>query len=285
MHRLIPLCLSLMPLAAQAEPPQVLTDIAAVASLVAQVTTGQTEPALLVPPGGGAHDFALRPSDASALSRADLVIWLGPQMTPWLEAPLARLAPEAAQLGLLQTPGFTPLRAADGDIDPHAFLDPAIAGLWLSEIAASLAGADPDNTETYTANAEAARARLTVLDATLRAELAPLQGRGFIAPHAAFAYFARAYGLTLAGSIADEHASAPGAAHIADLRALAQSGTAVCILTDAETDARWAEVIGAGTGARTAQADAEGAGLAPGPMLYEALMQDLGQTIAACLAP
>ena len=69
---------------AAADVPRVLADIAPVQSLVARVMQGVGTPDLLIPPGVSAHDMALRPSQARALSRADLVVWVGPEMSPWL---------------------------------------------------------------------------------------------------------------------------------------------------------------------------------------------------------
>ena len=72
-----------------AEVPRVVTDIAPVHSLVAQVMKGVGTPGLLMDQGADAHHFSLRPSQARALQNAELVVWIGPEMTPWLDAALA----------------------------------------------------------------------------------------------------------------------------------------------------------------------------------------------------
>ena len=69
---------------ALAEVPKVLTDFAPVQSLVAQVMGDLGAPATLLPRGNDVHDFQLRPSQAADLAGADLLIWIGPQMTPCL---------------------------------------------------------------------------------------------------------------------------------------------------------------------------------------------------------
>ena len=61
---------------ALAEPSTVVTDIGPVHSLTAMVMQGVAEPVVVIPPGVSPHDFALRPSDARSLSRADAVIWI-----------------------------------------------------------------------------------------------------------------------------------------------------------------------------------------------------------------
>uniref|UniRef100_A0AAN0M8D8 High-affinity zinc uptake system protein ZnuA n=1 Tax=Yoonia rhodophyticola TaxID=3137370 RepID=A0AAN0M8D8_9RHOB len=71
-----------------------MTDIAPIHSLVAQVMGDLGSPDLLLPPGADPHDFALRPSDADKLANSDLIIWVGPELTPWLEDPLNALCPD-----------------------------------------------------------------------------------------------------------------------------------------------------------------------------------------------
>ena len=88
---------------AAADVPRVLADIAPVQSLVARVMQGAGTPDLLIPPGVSAHDMALRPSQARALSRADLVVWVGPEMSPWLGRALEAI--EGRDMVLLRVPG------------------------------------------------------------------------------------------------------------------------------------------------------------------------------------
>jgi zinc transport system substrate-binding protein len=88
---------------AQADVPRVAVDIAPVHSLVARVMQGVGEPALVVPPVASPHSHALRPSEAAALEGADLVVWVGPELTPWLEGAIDRLAGGAPRLTLLQS--------------------------------------------------------------------------------------------------------------------------------------------------------------------------------------
>ena len=70
--------------AAQADVPRVATDIAPVHSLVAMVMEGVGTPDLIIPSGATPHSYAMRPSEARALAQADMVIWIGPALTPWL---------------------------------------------------------------------------------------------------------------------------------------------------------------------------------------------------------
>jgi zinc transport system substrate-binding protein len=315
-----------------AEVPRVVTDIPPVHSLVAQVMGDVGQPVLLIDRGANAHDFQLKPSQTAALSDADLVVWIGPEMTPWLDRALDT-AEGAERLGLLAAPG-TELRdfgAADphdhaeeathddhghehseeaghndhahdhdataeaghddhaghdhSGTDPHAWLDPANARLWLGTIAASLSAIDPANAAAYTANAEAAVARIDTLDTTLAARLAPLHDKPIVVFHDAYGYFADHYDLTIAGAIALGDAASPGAAHLKELQAKMQGGAPVCIFPEANHDPKLVDTMVEGTGARIgAPLDPEGSILDPGPGLYDALLTGLADALTGCLA-
>lgn len=106
--------------AAQAAP-KVVADIAPIHSIAAAIMAGVAEPALIVRPGASEHDYALRPSEAAALADAEIVVWVGPSLTPWLADPLEALAPDALRVTLDAAPGVRLLNArAGGPFEPHA---------------------------------------------------------------------------------------------------------------------------------------------------------------------
>lgn len=107
--RSVPVSLGLMATllstAALAEVPKVATDIAPVHSLVAQVMGDLGEPALIVRPGASPHGYSMRPSEAQALEEADLVVWVGEALTPWLEGPIDTLGEGATRIELMSVEG------------------------------------------------------------------------------------------------------------------------------------------------------------------------------------
>lgn len=88
-----------------ADAPQVAVDIAPVHSLVARVMQGVATPDLVIQPGASPHEYSLRPSEARALQEADLVFWIGPDLTPWLSETIETLATDAIAVELLETDG------------------------------------------------------------------------------------------------------------------------------------------------------------------------------------
>ena len=85
-----------------ADVPSVAVDIAPVHSLVARVMDGVGSPDLVIPPGASPHEYNLRPSQAEALQNADVVFWMGEDLTPWLEDAVENLTTDAAITTLLE---------------------------------------------------------------------------------------------------------------------------------------------------------------------------------------
>ena len=105
---------TLMGAAAYADTPQVAVDIVPVHSLVARVMDGVGTPDLIIQPGASPHEYSLRPSEAAALQNADLVFWIGPDLTPWLTDTIETLAPDAAVTALLEADGTIELKFREG---------------------------------------------------------------------------------------------------------------------------------------------------------------------------
>ncbi len=99
---------------AAAEVPKVATDIAPVHSIVAAVMKDLGSPSLIVQPGSSPHGYAMRPSEARALSEADVVVWIGHGLTPWLEEPIETLAPAAVHIELMDAEGIRLLEYREG---------------------------------------------------------------------------------------------------------------------------------------------------------------------------
>ena len=103
--------------------------------------------------------------------------------------------------------------------------------------------------------------------------------------HDAYGYFIDHYGLALAGSVSLGDAASPGALRLSALRATVTSGTPICIFPDAQFDpALVAQMADASDIRIGAPLDPEGSTLEPGPALYAALLTNLANSIADCLA-
>ncbi|MBS0123083.1 zinc ABC transporter substrate-binding protein [Thetidibacter halocola] len=303
---------------AHAEGLLVTADIAPVQSLVTLVLGEAGEAATLLPQGDSAHHLSLRPSQARALTEADIVIWTGPALMPSLGEALQMLAPDTPRLTLQDVPGTLalPYRDAEdfgghdhaddhehgdehshdeaakdeaghdvhdhaGGIDSHLWLSPDNARLWLNAIAAALAEQDPGNAATFRANAEAARALVDQAAAEAAASLAPVAGLPLAVDHDAFQYFEAHFGLTVIGAISDSEAAPAGPATLAALRDRVAEAKPVCVLVEPDARPGLIEAIGA-AGLPRATLDPLGSDLEPGADLYPALIRAMANRIAAC---
>ena len=293
--------------AASADIPSVAVDIAPVHSLVARVMQDVGTPQLILQPGASPHHYALRPSEAAMLQNADLVVWTGSDLTPWLEDPISTLAGQAQPLELLAADGTILLDFRDSASfephdhehehdhshdhdhdhhhghDPHAWLDPRNAEHWMALIAARLGEIDPDNADIYAANAAAGQAELQMLSQQIDTALAPVRDIPFIVFHDAYQYFENRFGVTAAGSISLADGSQPGPARIAQIRAKVSDLGVHCAFAEPQFNPGLIQTVFGPLDAHIGIIDPLGAELQPGPALYPQLLRDMTDSLTGCL--
>lgn len=289
--------------------PSVVASTKPMHSLVSAVMAGVGEPSLIVKGSASPHTYALRPSDAAALESADIVFWTGHGMELFLADALETLARGATVIELADAPGIQllPVRAGgafeehahegqdqgrddeghdhdeNGQGDMHFWLDPENARLMVTQIAATLAEADPANAGAYQANAAAELVRLDALEAEIVAMLAPLADRPFIVFHDAYQYFEARFDLALAGSVTVTPDVMPGAARIEALKAKVAELGATCVFAEPNFEPTIIAAITEGSAAKSGTLDPEGGALAEGPGLYADLLRGLATGLVDCL--
>jgi len=158
------------------------------------------------------------------------------------------------------------------------------ATVWLGAIADELAEHDPDNADTYRANAEDATAQITALIDKTQADLAPYRDVNFIVYHDAYQYFETRFGLRATGAIAFSDATDPGPARIAAIREAVQDNKVSCVFAEPQFQTNRVNTVFEGSGARTAVIDPLARSHEPGPTLYLNLIEDLSRTMIECLS-
>jgi len=294
MRYIISSILSMLPLPALADVPRVITDIPPVYGLVAQVMGDLGAPVLLLEKGADEHDFQLRPSQMRDIASADVAVWIGPELTPWMERALEGAKGDMASMHLLAVEGTALLEFGAADdhghdhdhsgTDPHAWLNPENAAPWLDAIAAALSAKDSANAATYAANAATAKAEIAALDAEISAALAPVKDKGFVAYHDAYQYFAAQFGLNYQGAVARGDASAAGAAHLREMQSTIAGGV-VCVFPEVQHDADLLLQLTEGTAVKAGAAlDPAGAMLNPSPTSYTDVLRNLTAALTGCLS-
>ena len=285
---------------------KVVVTIKPLHALVAQVMTGAGSPELLVAGASSAHTYALKPSDAAKLSRADIFFRMSESMEPFT-AKVARSLPKTVQVVTLQeTKGLKLLprrtgatfedhdhghdHAAGHDhshavTDGHAWLDPGNAKMMVDRIAQALSAKEPAGATVFRSNADVLKGKLDDLAAELARELKPVNDKPYIVFHDALQYLERRYSLRVVGSISVSPEVPPSAKRLSALRRKITSLGAVCVFAEPLFDTRLVNNLVEGTRARTGTIDPEGGKIEPGPDLYFTLLRNLAQDLKSCLAP
>lgn len=286
-----------------AAPPRVVASLLPIHALVSLVMGDLGSPQLLVPAGATPHSFALRPSDARALSEADLVVWVGPAMEAFLARPLAALSGAGKVITLMDRKEIALLparragrtaretRAADEEsehqnesaFDAHIWLDPANAEAIVRVVADRLAAIDSANAKLYRSNAETALAALERLDAELRVMLAPVRSAPIIVFHDAYLYFERAYELNVLAVVAINPEQRPGAKRIMEIQEIIAEHSEICVFAEPQFDPALLRTLVEGSAARTGHLDPLGASLDPGPESYANLMRAMADSLRDCV--
>lgn len=294
-------------LAAQAQPPKVVTSIQPLHSLAAMVMDGVAEPALLVSGAASEHGYALKPSDLRVIEQAQVAVIVDAGYETFLAKPLKARGNKIAVLAMADLPGLTVFEPREGgaweshdhhkhdhkhdhghdhdeELDGHVWLDPANAQILVAALSAKLSELDPANAAAYTRNAEVAKGRLAALDAELKAKLAPLAGKPYVVFHDAYQYFEARYGLTPAGSITIDPDRPPSAKRMAALKDKLAKAQAACVFREPQFPAAVVDSLAQAANARVGLLDPQGAALPPGPALYPALLGNLADSLTKCLS-
>ncbi|CAH1663737.1 Zinc/manganese transport system substrate-binding protein [Hyphomicrobiales bacterium] len=209
---------ALSPAQAADKPLPVVASFSILGDFVRNVGGERVSVEVLVGPDGDAHVFSPSPADARKVSAAKLVVVNGLGFEGWMPRLVKSAGSKTSQV--VATKGITPLSAEDDDHDdhgkgghkhadahghdhgpddPHAWQSVANAAIYVRNIRDGLIAADPHGKATYEANAAQYLDRLSALDAKVKAAIAsiPEERRRIVTSHDAFAYFAKAYGLTV----------------------------------------------------------------------------------------
>ncbi|MFW1677388.1 zinc ABC transporter substrate-binding protein [Pontibacter sp. JAM-7] len=264
---------------ASIRPVQLIAD-----SLLLEV--GQSE--VLVPAGSSPHHFSLKPSQLKALYRADLVVWIGPSLEPFLQRPLQTSS--ALQLQWLHDEAIDQIHehdAGDGHqhagLDPHIWLDPDAVLTFAARLRQQLQQLRPAQAEKIEQNYQRFVATLSEADEYNRVLLQPLRNVGFVVFHDAFSRLVAHYGLNQVAYLAVEPGMPPGARKTAAIRRLLRSGDARCIFVEPQFEAGLITRLIDGLTVTTATLDPLASDLAP-EADYAVYLQQLGQRLQHCLS-
>ncbi|MFD1254418.1 putative periplasmic iron-binding protein precursor [Devosia equisanguinis] len=185
--------------AAQAgERIKAVTSFTILADMAQNVAGDVADVVSITKPGAEIHNYQPTPGDLVAAQDADLVLWNGLNLEQWFAQFLDNL-PDVPNAVL--TDGITPIGIGEGPYEgkpnPHAWMSPSDALIYVENIRAAFASVDPDNADIYAANAAAYSAEIAATVAPMHEALAavPEAERWLLTSEGAFSYLARDFGL------------------------------------------------------------------------------------------
>lgn len=181
-----------------AKPKRILTTFTILQDIAQNVAGDKALVESITKPGAEIHDYEPTPLDIVKAQAADLVLWNGLGLERWFEKFFqgVKSVPSA-----VVTEGVEPIGIVEGPYlnkpNPHSWMSPANAVIYVENIRKAFVKLDPANAATYDRNAANYTAQLKALDEPIRKTLAkiPADQRMLVSCEGAFSYLAKNYGL------------------------------------------------------------------------------------------
>jgi manganese/iron transport system substrate-binding protein len=179
-------------------PFKVVTTFTVIRDIAQNVAGDKAIVVSITKPGAEIHNYQPTPHDIVNAQDADLVLWNGFHLERWFKKFFQNVEDVPS---VVLTDGIEPMGIREGPYqgkpNPHAWMSPANALIYVENIRKALVKYDPENAETYNHNAAAYAAKIKALDEPLRARLAaiPEDRRWLVSSEGAFSYLARDYGM------------------------------------------------------------------------------------------
>ena len=295
----------------------VVASIKPIHSLVSAVMQGVGEPSLLIEGAGSPHNYALKPSQAYELEKANLIFWIGHDLEAFLQRTIENIAPQAVSVPLIESHGIKTLPFREGasfeehdhdkhdehdhdkhdehdhdkhdehdhgEFDPHVWLDPNNAKILVAEIEEQLTKIYPKHADTFAKNANTITKELDALRDEINLELKDVKSKGYIVFHDAYQYFERRFDMSALGSITVSPEVMPGVNRIRKLQQKVKQLEAICVFSEPQFEPKLVATITENTSAGSGVLDPLGASIEKGPQLYFKLIRNMALSIKECLS-
>jgi len=228
--------------ASRATPLQVGASVTDLASIAKAVGGDRVETFAVCRPDANPHSVGVLPSHMARVARARVYLKVGLGLDGWADAIVrgsrnTRLdvVDCSRRIEVLEKPTGK-VDASMGDVhpegNPHYWLDPENGAVVARTVAEALSKADPDGRAAYEEGLARFEKELGTRRAAWSARLKPFQGRAIFTYHSSWPYFARAFGLRIAGKVEPVPGIPPNARHLADLLATAKSENVKILLQE-----------------------------------------------------
>lgn len=214
---------------------------------------------VLLGPGKSAETYEPTPKEVSQLFDADVYFQIG---MPFETRLLEKAVSVKADVNIVDTRKGIVLRPfkeetdhdhAEGEADPHIWLDPQLVRIQAKTMANELKRLDPAHAIDYETNFHRFDSILNQIDTAIANLLAPCRGASFYVFHPGFGYFADRYGLSQIS--VESEGKEPGAQTLAVLIERAKKDSVKVIFAQSEFSSKTAEAVAAAISAKVMPLD------------------------------
>ncbi|ASK54843.1 zinc ABC transporter substrate-binding protein [Vibrio tarriae] len=271
---------------------EVLTSIKPIQMITYELMLGMGKPDVLLPSGASPHDYALRPSDVKRIQQADLVIWFGQDLEPFMSK---LLEGRTSALTLSQVPNLALREYGEeeehehdghhhGHYDPHFWLGMEPVGQVASAITEKLIALDADHQQQYQDNLVRFLANLAEQDNTIGEKLKPVTTVPYYVFHDAYGYFEQHFALNNLGHFTVSPERKPGAKTLIAIKKTLNAQLAKCVFSEPQFEPAIIEAVVRGTPAKTGVLDPLGSAIELKAGSYFSFLSSLAESYYACLS-
>ena len=314
---------SLVLASTQAQADTVMASVKPLSFIAAELLANVAEVETLLPDGASPHDFALRPSDRKRLNNTELLIWVGPEIEPYLEKVID--ASKVEHVAMLEEHGDDDHKDHDHEEehhkdhaheedhhdehkgheheeehhdaheahDEHEGHDHAGLHPWLDieavehfaqELSVELQHHFPAKASHIKENGVAFLASLKQFETRAKAQLEPVHQTGFLVFHDAYDGFVNHFDLNQVGFFTVSPELKPGAKHLAELREKLDHSGVSCVFKEPQFRPALINSITRGFDVHVGELDPLASDVALEQGAYVNYMQGLVDEFTECLA-
>ena len=175
-----------------------VTTFTVIADMAQNVAGDAAEVQSITKPGAEIHEYQPTPQDLMRAQGANLILWNGLNLELWFEKFFDNIHDVP---GVVVSTGVDPMSINEGPYNgkpnPHAWMSPTSALIYVDNIRDAFVKYDPENAETYKQNAEIYKAKIRATIDPIKEELSslPEERRWLVTSEGAFSYLARDFNL------------------------------------------------------------------------------------------
>ena len=245
----------------QTDKPEVIASFYPLYFFASEIAGDKLTVTNLTPSGVEPHDYEPTPQNIAKIYESKLLLINGAGFEPWIE----KLEQELTDKGVTIVNASESIALTEGAhedeheeeaghaeeeelhekeiFDPHVWLSPVLAKSQVAKITEGLTKIDPANKTYYEANAKTLTERLDALDQKYQSGLSSCQQKDFVTSHAAFAYLASEYHLTMTPIAGLSPEKEPSAQELAEVAAFAKDNNIKYIFFETLVSPKLSETI------------------------------------------